>query len=62
VTDRHQWVVDLLNELDDRGTLEQLRPRQLHQLIADTAIQRDLAAEPAAHSMQLSRVEASPGR
>ncbi|MEP6660548.1 MAG: MobF family relaxase, partial [Acidimicrobiales bacterium] len=58
VTDRHQWVVDLLNELDDRGTLEQLRPRQLHQLIADTAIQRDLGAEPAAHSMQLSRVEA----
>ena len=35
VTERHDWVVDLLNELDDRGTLEQLRPRQLRQLIVD---------------------------
>ena len=30
ISERPEWLIELLTELDDRGTLEQLRPRQLH--------------------------------
>jgi conjugative relaxase-like TrwC/TraI family protein len=42
VVERPEWLVDLLTELDDRGTLGQLRHAQLRRLIIDAAAARDL--------------------
>jgi hypothetical protein len=46
VTEHPEWVVQLLTELDDRGSLQQLRPNQVHQLIVDAATQRDMGPAP----------------
>lgn len=42
VEDRPDWLIELLTELDERGTLEQLRPSQLHRVISDAAAAKDL--------------------
>ena len=42
ITERPEWLIELLTELDDRGTLEQLRPGQVRQLILDKAVAADL--------------------
>jgi len=42
VTEHPEWVVDLLNELDDTGSLDQLRAEQIRQLIVEAAGNMDL--------------------
>lgn len=42
INERPEWLVELLTELDDRGTLEQVRLGQVHQLVLDRAVDHDL--------------------
>ena len=42
INERPEWLIEFLTELDDRGTLEQLRPRQLHRLVLETVTTSDL--------------------
>ena len=43
VNERPEWLVELLTELDDRGTLEQVRLGQVRQLVLDRVKTDDLA-------------------
>jgi len=43
INGRPEWITELLTELDDLGTLEQLRPRQIRELIVAKAADNDLA-------------------
>jgi conjugative relaxase-like TrwC/TraI family protein len=43
IIERPDWIVELLTELDDRGTLRQLRLSQIRELILDKATTTDLA-------------------
>ena len=55
INERPEWLIETLTELDDRGTLGQLRPSQLRQLVSDVAAdkdldgRRDIAAKTRAH-------------
>ena len=58
VTENPEWVVTLLNDLDDQGVLEQLRASQLHALIVDAATEKDLTPNaPQGRSSVLARVD-----
>jgi hypothetical protein len=46
VTEHPEWAVTLLNEMDDRHALEQVRPDQVRQLIQDGAVAGDLDRNP----------------
>ena len=41
-SERPEWLIELLTELDDRGTLGQLRSGQVHQLVIDRVTSDDL--------------------
>jgi hypothetical protein len=43
ISERPEWLVELLTELDDRGTLEQLRLAQIHRLVLERATTADLS-------------------
>ena len=58
VIDRPEWLVDLLTELDDRGTLTQLRPGQVRQRVLDRAIAGDLVVDRLAPAAQRKGVRA----
>ena len=44
INERPEWLVELLTELEDRGTLEQVRLGQVRQLVLDTVTARELAS------------------
>lgn len=41
ISDRPEWLIEILTELDDRGTLAQLRLGQLRELVKAVAINKD---------------------
>ena len=45
ISERPEWLIALLNELDDRGTLEQVRLGQVRQLVLDRVTVDDLAID-----------------
>ena len=61
IRERPEWLIELLMDLDDRGTLEQLRPRQLHRLVLEEAKTRDLRLDDPAMAARGS-VERTPAR
>ena len=61
ISERPEWLIELLTDLDDCGTLEQLRPAQVRQLVLDRAKTVDLALEGLAPASALA-VERAPGR
>lgn len=44
ITERPEWLVELLTELDDRGTLKQARLGQVRQLVLDRVTSAELAS------------------
>ena len=61
ISERPEWLVELLTELDDRGTLEQVRLGQVRQLVLDRVTNMDIAV--AGHTLgSARRVDRIPTR
>ena len=45
VAERPEWLIDLLTELDDRGTLTQLRPGQVRKVVLERAVIEELTLD-----------------
>ncbi len=64
ISERPEWLIELLTELDDLGTLAQLRPGQVRDLVLDKATTVDLAVGspiPAARR-RIERAQAIAGQ
>jgi len=62
ISERPEWLIALLNELDDRGTLQQVRLSQVTHLVLDRVTSADLAMGDPAPDVMRAIAERAPVR